>query len=244
MNRPDGLLLTLALLLAVVGTVFGARAVSSEHHGGSGPGHDEHLTQVADHEGAEEEKDMLDAGEGLAALAVSVLAIALVPIGIRTSRSAEPPEVLRFAVAVAVASAGAATIHFAVIDQHFAEYWLFGVFFVAVALAQLGWVVAVVSNPTRTVYVVGALGNALIAVTWVISRTTGLPFGPGAGEPEPVGVADVVSTAFELAVVVGTVLLLLGLGVRRSWDVRFVRPVVAIAAIAITTLALAGLAGL
>jgi hypothetical protein len=240
--RPNGLFLALALLLAIAATVFGARAVSSEHHGESGAGHAEHSAHVADHEGEEEEKDMLDAGDGLAALLVSILAIALVPIGIRTGRSAEPPEVLRFAVAVA--SAGAATIHFAVIDQHFAEYWLFGVFFVAVALAQLGWVVAVVSSPTRTVYVVGALGNALIAVTWLISRTTGFPFGPGAGEPEPVGIADAVSTAFELAVVVGALLLLGGLELRRSWEVRFVRPAVACAAIAITTLALAGLSGL
>jgi hypothetical protein len=238
--RP--LLLALALLLAIAATVFGARAASSEHHGESGAGHAERPTHVADHEGEEEEKDMLDAGEGLAALFLSVLAIALVPIGISTGRSAEPSEVLRFAVAVA--SAGAATIHFAVIDQHLAEYLLFGVFFVAVAFSQLGWVVAVVSNPTRTVYAVGALGNALIAVTWLISRTTGLPFGPGAGEPEPVVIADAMSTAFELAVVVGALLLLRGLEPRRSWEVRFVRPAVAFAAIATTTLALAGLAGL
>ena len=242
MIRLHGLLLALSLLLAIAATVFGALAVSSEHHGESGAGHAEHTTHVADHEGEEEEKDMLDAGEGFAALFLSVLAIALVPIGIRTGRSAESPEVLRFTVAVA--SAGAATIHFAVIDQHFAEYWLFGVFFVAVALAQLGWVVAVVRNPTRTVYVVGALGNALIAVTWVISRTTGLPFGPEAGEPEPVGLADAVSTAFELTVVVGALLLLRPLELRRSWEMRSVRLVVAIAAIVITTLALAGLAGL
>jgi hypothetical protein len=240
--RPNGLFLALALALAIAATVFGALAVPSEHHGESAAGHDEHSTHVADHEGEDEENDVLDAGEGLAALAVSVLAIALVPIGIRTGRSAEHPGVLRFAVAVA--SAAAATIHFAVIDQHFAEYWLFGVFFVAVALAQLGWVVAVLSNPTLTVYVVGALGNGLIAMTWVISRTTGLPFGPGAGEPEPVGIADVVSTAFELAIVAGTLLLLRGLELRRAWEARFVRPVVAIAAVAITTLALAGLAGL
>jgi hypothetical protein len=240
--RPNRLLLALALLLAIAATVSGALAVPPEHHGENGAGHDEHPTHVAEHEGGEEEEDVLDAGEGLAALAVSVLAIALVTIGIRTSRSSEPLEALRFAVAVA--SAGAATIHFAVIDQHFAEYWLFGVFFVAAALAQLGWVVAVASNPTRTVYLVGALGNALIAVTWVISRTTGLPFGPGAGEPEPVGIADVVSTAFELAVVTGSVLLLRGLQLPRSWDVRFVRPLIAIAAAAITTLALAGLVGL
>ena len=184
----------------------------------------------------------LNVGDGLLALAVSLLAIALVPIGISASRFSASPDLLRFAVAVA--SAGAAAIHFAVIDQHFAEYWLFGVFFVVVALAQLGWVVAVVSNLTRMVYVVGALGNALIAVTWVISRTTGLPFGPASGEPEPVGIADVVSTAFEVAVVAGTFLLLRGLELRRSWEMRFVRPVLAIAALAITTLALAGLAGL
>jgi hypothetical protein len=115
---------------------------------------------------------------------------------------------------------------------------------VVVALAQLGWVIAVVSNPTRMVYVVGALGNALIVVTWVISRTSGLPFGPEAGEPEPVGVADVVSTALEVVVMVGTLLLLRGLEPRRSWEMRFVRPVLAIFVIAITALALAGLAGL
>jgi hypothetical protein len=239
--HPNRLFVALALLLAVAATVSGALAIPPEHHGEHGAGHEGHPTHVADREGGEAE-DVLDAGEGLAALAVSVLAIALVTIGIRTSRSGEPPEAIRFTVAVA--SAGAATIHFAVIDQHFAEYWLFGVFFVAVALAQLGWVVAVASNPTRTVYLVGALGNALIAVTWVISRTTGLPFGRGAGEPEPVGMADVVSTAFELAVVTGSVLLLRGLQLPRSWDIRFVRPLIAIAATAITTLSLAALAGL
>jgi hypothetical protein len=239
--RPNGLFLALALLLAIVATVFGALAVPSEHHGESGAGHAEHAAHVADHE-VDEEMEALNAGEGLLALAVSLLAIALIPIGIRTSRSAESPDVLRFAVAVA--SAGAAAIHFAVIDQHFAEYWLFGVFFVVVALAQLSWVVAVVSDPTRTVYVVGALGNALIVVTWVITRTRGLPVGPEAGEPEPVGVADVVSTAFEVAVVAGTLLLLRGIELRQSWEMRFVRNVLAIGAIAITTLTLAGLAGL
>ena len=113
-----------------------------------------------------------------------------------------------------------------------------------VALAQLAWVVAVVSNPTRTVYVVGAFGNALIVMTWVVSRTSGLPFGPEAGEPEPVGVADAVSTALEVVVVVGTLLLLRGLELRRSWEMRFVRPLLAVSALAITTLALAGAAGL
>jgi len=101
-----------------------------------------------------------------------------------------------------------------------------------------------VSNPTRTVYVVGALGNVLIVMTWVISRTSGLPLGPEAGEPEPAGVADVVSTALEVVIVVGTLPLLRGLELRRPWEMRFARPVLALSALAMTTLALAGAAGL
>jgi hypothetical protein len=239
--RPNGVLLALALFLAIAATVFGAVALPSEHHGEPGAGH-EHATPVADHhEGEGEDAGVLDASGVLAALALSALAVALVPIGLRGTRPADPPDARRFAVAVA--SAGAATIHFAVADQHFAEYFLFGAFFVVVGLAQLGWVVAVVSNPTRTVYLVGAVGNALVAATWVVSRTTGLPFGPEAGDPEPVGIADVVSTVFEVAIVVGALLLLLAHG-PPVWGVRFVRPAVAIAAIAMTALALVGLAGL
>jgi hypothetical protein len=240
--RTNGLVLALSLVLAIAATAFGVRAVPAEHHAESGAGHEEHRTHIADHEDDEGANGVLDPREVLAALSLSILAIALVLIRIRTSRSTEPIGIVR--LGVAVASAGAAAIHFAVVDQHFAEYWLFGAFFVAVALAQLGWAVAVASNPTRTVYVIGALGNALIAVTWVISRTTGLPLGPGAGEPEPAGIADVVSTAFELVVVAGTLLLLRGRELRRSWPVTFLRPAVMIAAIALTTLALAGLAGL
>ena len=239
MPRPNGLFLALALLLAVGATVFGAIAVPPAHHHESEAGHDAHVAHSAEHEGEEEAEHASGVGQGFAALALSILAIGLVPIGFRTTRSADSPDALRFTVAVA--SASAATIHFAVIDQHFAEYWLFGVFFVGVALAQLGWMVAVVSSPTRNVYVVGALGNALIAVTWVISRTTGLPFGPGAGDPEPVGIADAVSTAFELVVVIGTALLLRGLVLRSSRDIRILRPLVAVAATAITTLVLTSL---
>jgi len=238
MTRPTGLFSGLALLLAIVATLFGAMAVSPEHPKESGEAHEEHITDVAEHEG-EETRDAPGFGERLAALAVSIFAVALVPFGIRTARSAELRDVVRFTAAVA--SAGAATIHFAVIDQHFAEGWLFGVFFVVVALAQLGWMLAVVGSPTRPVYLMGALGNALVALTWVVSRTTGLPFGPDANHPEPAGVADLASTAFELVIVIGTVLLLRGLVPPNSKGTRIVRPLIACAAIAITALALTSL---
>jgi hypothetical protein len=236
MTRPNGLFLALALLLGVVATVFGALAVPPGHHHESAAGHDEHLIHVAEHADESDEEDATGADEGIAALAISILAIGLVPIGIRITRSASRPDVLRFTVAVA--SAGAATIHFAVVDQHLEEYWLFGVFFVAVALAQLAWMMAIVSRPTRPLYVVGVLGNALVVVTWVVSRTIGLPLGPQAGAAEPVGVADAVSTAFELVVVIGTVLLLQRVVPQSSRDTRIVRPLIALAGIATTAVAL------
>jgi hypothetical protein len=238
-SRANGLLIALAVILAIAATLFGVLAVTSDHHGEAGAGHDEHAVRTAEHDG----REAVDGAEGLLALAVSLLAVALAHIGSRTRRSAESQDVLRFAVTVA--SAAAAAIHFAVIDQHFAEYALFGLFFVVVALAQLGWVIAVVSDPpTRTTYVVGALGNAFIVVTWIISRTIGLPLGPEAGAPEPVGIADTVTTAFEVGIVVGSVLLTRGPTLRRSWEMRFARPAIAIVAVAITWFALASLARL
>ena len=65
--------------------------------------------------------------------------------GRRSLRSGrDRAEALR--LAVAPASAGAATIHFAVIAQHFEDY-CFGAFFVGVALLQLAWALLVVLRP-------------------------------------------------------------------------------------------------
>src|SRR5207244_5910689 len=87
-------------------------------------------------------------------------------------------------LAAALLSAGAAAIHFVVIDMHFGEWWGFGSFFVATGVAQLAWAVAAIWWPTRALLWVGAIGNGLIVATWVASRTTGMPFGPEPWKPE------------------------------------------------------------
>lgn len=109
---------------------------------------------------------------------------------------------------VALLSAGAAGMHFAVAQAHFEEYWLFGAFFVGLGWFQALWAILVVATPHRLVYLLGALANGATVVLWAITRTTGIPVGPNAGEPEAAEFIDILSTAFEVLVVVGCVLLL------------------------------------
>ena len=106
------------------------------------------------------------------------------------------------ALLLAALSIGAAIIHFAVIAQHWDEWWLAAIFFIAVALFQLAWATLVLLRPSVPVYLSGAAINALVVVTWIVSRTSGIPVGPEAGEPEPVGFPDVLATAYELLLVV------------------------------------------
>ncbi len=104
---------------------------------------------------------------------------------------------------LAVLSAAAATVHFSVIPSHFREHWLFGTFFVLAAAFQAGWALLAARHGSALLYRLGAAGNAALAATWVVSRTTGLPFGPHAGEPEPLGFGDVLVTVYEVLIVAG-----------------------------------------
>ena len=101
-------------------------------------------------------------------------------------------------------SAGAAVVHFAVTPEHFRENVLFGLFFVVVATLQLAWGAAVIARESRSLYLGGAVGNALILGVWALSRTTGLPLGPDAGSPEPVGLLDGLATVYQAVVVGGS----------------------------------------
>jgi hypothetical protein len=105
-------------------------------------------------------------------------------------------------------SVGAAAIHFAVIFEHFAEYALYGAFFLVISWAQMIWAAVVLWRPSRLWLWLGLAGNALVIAVYVASRTAGLPIGPDVGSPEPVGGLDVVSAVLELALVAGCAALL------------------------------------
>jgi hypothetical protein len=237
----------LTALVAASGTLFGVLAVPAGHPHREAAEH--HEAEVA------HEAQTLGAGDVAAALLVSVAGVAIVPVALRSARrrnelerpgarpDREVSEALR--LGVALASAGAATIHFAVIAQHLEEYWLFGSFFIAVAIAQLAWAMLVLFRPSPAVYLAGMVGNAAVAATWAVSRTTGLPLGSEPGVPESVGTADSVATAFEVLIVAGTLLLLLRMTSRKRPLARFTAAtaVATLAAIGLTALSLLSLAG-
>lgn len=92
-------------------------------------------------------------------------------------------------------------IHAFVVGEHVRVWWLSGVFFLVVAVAQAGCAYRLVRHARPHAAKVGALLSALLIVVWVASRTIGIPFGPDAGQPESVGAFDLISVAAELATV-------------------------------------------
>jgi hypothetical protein len=91
----------------------------------------------------------------------------------------------------------AAAIHLAVTGEHFREWFAAGVFFLLLGAAQLllaGAVLRLDPGWPAPAAVAVSLGSVVL---WVVSRTTGLPFGPEAGMPEPVGLMDAAASLAE-----------------------------------------------
>lgn len=117
-------------------------------------------------------------------------------------------------------SIAAGAVHGTVAPEHFAQWWGYGLFFLAAATAQIVYGLALivgVVDPDRPLtvaerrvfYGLGVGGNVGIMALYVVTRTVGIPFlGPEAGVVEGVGALDVVSKIYEAVVVVMLLLLL------------------------------------
>jgi hypothetical protein len=127
----------------------------------------------------------------------------------------QPEIALRLRGSLALASASAALIHVMAASHHFAEWWLFGTGFVVMAVLQLVSAIALERTRWRLALPAAIVINVPILALWVWSRTLGLPFGPGAGEAEAVGIADTLCTLTEAVIVGGALALQRGAGERR-----------------------------
>lgn len=103
----------------------------------------------------------------------------------------------------ALASLGAAVIHFAVVPTHWQEWMPAGVFFASIALFQLLWARLVLARSTTPVLAAGIMLNLGAIALWALSRTAGAPFGPHAGEAELVQAADLCALLLQIYVVMG-----------------------------------------
>ena len=116
-----------------------------------------------------------------------------------------------------IASGG---IHGLVAPQHFQEWWGYGVFFLATATCLIGFGLALLTDAIdprylagdlhrlrRVMYALGAIANAGILGLYALTRTAGIPLGPGSGLVEPVGVIDLVAKTTEVLALAGLVVL-------------------------------------
>lgn len=266
LTAKAALLLLLGAVVAAAAILYGNAYASQGHveeeaeHAEEGePGEaGEEEEEHAEEEEADEGSRSLKITESIL---ISTAGAGLVPLGLllarRRTRSADelaplketeapaaaPPEPSRGRSAepvlrpvLALLSVGAAVIHFVVVPGHWDEYWGQGLFFIIAAIAQVLWAIWVVVAPSRLLYLLGVVGNAAIVALWIVTRTYGVPAGPGAGEREAVEFADTLATVFEILLVVGALIL------ARTAPARPMRwPAGALAASALVALVVAGL---
>lgn len=103
----------------------------------------------------------------------------------------------------AIASLGAAVIHFTVMPAHWRDWMPAGAFFAALATFQLLWAFIAWSRTDAWVLASGISVNLVAAGLWVMSCVAGPPVGPSVGRPEAVGGAGICVLLLQLYVVMG-----------------------------------------
>lgn len=111
---------------------------------------------------------------------------------------------------LALLSGGAAAVGFAMVFDYLSASFGYGLSLMVVAWAQTLWAVAVVRRPSWPLLVLGAAGSAVVLVGYWVSRAAGWPFGPDVGQVRPFGGLDILYAAFEILVVLGSLVLICG----------------------------------
>jgi hypothetical protein len=139
-----------------------------------------------------------------------------------------------------------AHLHAAVIPEHLTEWPAAGGFFALLTAAEIAVAAVLLApRPRRAAIIAAAAVATGPPLLWIYSRTAGMPFGPTAGQPEPVGLPDVVCCVLEIVTLAAAVILLR----RESRWLRggpavsaHVRAAILIAIVAATAVGLAGVA--
>jgi hypothetical protein len=144
-------------------------------------------------------------------------------------------------VVLSALAAAAGVIHLVMIPAHAADWLPEGIAFAVAGWWQIGLAVVLLLRPGRKAVQIGAVSTVALIAAWVVSRTTGLPVGPGSGVAEPVGFVDLATIGFEAAFVLAAAVGLArpDLGRGRPAVARRAAAVVPVAAVLIATAAIA-----
>ncbi len=105
-------------------------------------------------------------------------------------------------------SLAAGAIHFAMAPIHAPSSSIEAAGFTAVGWMQILLAIALLARPSRPVFQITMLVNAAVVVTYIISRTVGLPIGADVWVADTVEGVDLMVTLFEAALVLGASILL------------------------------------
>ncbi|MGH2554230.1 MAG: hypothetical protein ACRDHO_00740 [Actinomycetota bacterium] len=92
---------------------------------------------------------------------------------------------------------GSAIIHFSQVRIHLQEWGPAGATFLVLAGAELVLAATILVAASRPAYLVGIWVSQATILLWLLSRTVGIPFGPEAFVPEPIGKPDLTATTLE-----------------------------------------------
>ncbi|SDS59137.1 hypothetical protein SAMN04488543_2017 [Friedmanniella luteola] len=144
-------------------------------------------------------------------------------------------------VLLATGLLASAAIHAAVIPEHLREWLGAAVFFLLLAVAEVAVADRLFQPRQRAALLAAVVVSAVPLVVWTVSRTAGLPFGPEAGAPEAVGLADVVACLLEVGTLVAALVLLRRAG--RPERAAVGAHALALALVAVVAVGALGLAG-
>lgn len=123
--------------------------------------------------------------------------------------SASAPKTLPIRLGAGLLALAAGLIHLAVAPEHFEEAAAYGIFMAVVGAAQLAAGLLLVLWPSRTLVYITMLGSVAVFVVFALAYTLGLPFGPHAGEREPLDPTVILSKAIELGLLLALAFLAL-----------------------------------
>lgn len=135
---------------------------------------------------------------GAQGLHAALLALAVPVFVVWRLLDRRPPGERSLTSVAAGASLAAGMVHLVVVPEHWQESPLYGMFFVATVLGQVGAAVLLARRPAIWLCVLTVGGQVAITQLWAVTRTAGIPLGPEAGMVEPIGFLDSICVCAQL----------------------------------------------